>query len=495
MNNQPNPIQLSIANLPLIKSDKIILPDLSIFSLPEKVLQFGTGVLLRGLPDYFIDKANRNGIFNGRIVMVKSTDRGSSAAFDEQDNLYTIYSEGITDGKKINEQVVCSAISRTLTAGSQWDEIIAVAKSADLELVISNTTEVGIEYVAESIFNGAPASFPAKLTAVLYERFKTFNGDAEKGLVIIPTELITDNGKKLKEIVLQVAEHNALEAAFINWINEHNYFCNSLVDRIVPGRPEAAKEAELTAERVYTDELNIMSEIYSLWAIEGDERIAAKLTFQQADSGVVITPDIGLFRELKLRLLNATHTLSCARAVIMGFDTVVEAMNDDAFTDFLKKLVYTEILPSIPYKIDNAVAVDFANKVLDRFRNPAIRHEWLSISLHYTTKLKARVVPLITGYYDKYQSFPPAMALGLASYIRFMRVTAIADGKYQGNINGKTYNITDNYAPYFAGVWAQSADAAQVVATVLSNIELWDTDLNALPSLSDAITAELNKVM
>lgn len=494
MEDQSNLPRLSIANLTLIKSDNLIVPQPQIFSLPEKVLQFGTGVLLRGLPDYFIDKANRQGIFNGRVVMVKSTAGGAGAAFDEQDNLYTIYSEGITNGKNVNEQVVCSAISRTLTAATQWDEILAVAKSADLELVISNTTEVGIAFVAEQIGEGVPSSFPGKLTAVLYERFKAFNGSAESGLVIIPTELITDNGKKLKEIVLQLAEHNSLEPAFIEWIKAHNYFCNSLVDRIVPGRPEKSKEAELTAEREYIDELNIMSEVYSLWAIEGNEQIAERLSFSKADSGVVITPDIGLFRELKLRLLNATHTLSCAHAIISGFTTVVEAMNDDAFLDFITKLLFTEIKPSIPYQVDADVATDFANKVLDRFRNPAIRHEWLSISLHYTTKLKARVVPLITGYYDKYNTVPAAMVTGLAAYIRFMRVTAQSDGRYQGSINNKTYHVTDSFAPYFAEVWGQKTDLTQLVATVLSNTELWGANLSELPGFGDAIAIELGKI-
>lgn len=486
--------RLSIANLPLIKSDNLTLPEPAVFSLPEKVLQFGTGVLLRGLPDYFIDKANRQGIFNGRVVMIKSTAGGAGAAFDEQDNLYTIYSEGITNGKNVNEQVVCSAISRTLTAATQWKDILAVAKSADLELVISNTTEVGIVFVAELIGGRVPESFPGKLTAVLYERFKAFSGSSESGLVIVPTELITDNGKKLKEIVLQLAQHNSLEAAFIDWINQHNHFCNSLVDRIVPGRPEKSKEAELTAERGYTDELNIMSEVYSLWAIEGDEQIAQKLSFSKADSGVVITQDIGLFRELKLRLLNATHTLSCAHAITSGFTTVVEAMNDEAFLDFITKLVFTEIKPSIPYQVNADVATDFANKVLDRFRNPAIRHEWLSISLHYTTKLKARVVPLIIGYYDKYNSVPPAIAQGLAAYLRFMRVTAQPDGRYQGSINGESYFVTDNYSSYFADAWSQTTDTVALVTNVLSNIELWDTDLNALPGLGDAIANELSKI-
>src|SRR5437867_4667319 len=190
-------MNLSHHNLNSITSDIVIKPNETLFALPEKVLQFGTGVLLRGLPDYFIDKANRNGIFKGRIVIVKSTDTGDSRAFDEQDNLYTLCIRGIANGEKVQENIICSAISRVLSAKQQWNEVLQCAHNTSLQIIISNTTEAGLVLVNENIHQQPPASFPAKLLAFLYQRYKAFNGSVESGMVIIPTELITDDGKKL----------------------------------------------------------------------------------------------------------------------------------------------------------------------------------------------------------------------------------------------------------------------------------------------------------
>ncbi|HEY5325915.1 MAG TPA: tagaturonate reductase [Mucilaginibacter sp.] len=485
---------LSKYNLKKIDVQGLQLPGDNVFELPEKVLQFGTGVLLRGLPDYFIDKANRNGIFNGRVVVVKSTDTGSATDFDKQDNLYTIYSKGIENAKEVEEQVVCSAISRVLSAANDWAAILEVAKSPGLQIIISNTTEVGIQLVKEDVRKQPPASFPGKLLAVLYERYTAFNGSANSGLIIIPTELIVDNGKKLEAIVLELAHLNKLEPAFTDWLEGSNRFCNSLVDRIVPGKPNETLAAQLENSRGYTDDLHIMSETYSLWAIEGDDKVAAVLSFSKADKGVVIARDIELFRELKLRLLNGSHTLSCAVAILSGFTTVKEAMDDKAFLQFITQLAFKEIIPSIPYAIDYPVAADFANNVLDRFRNPHIRHEWLNISVQYSTKIKMRVVPLLLNYYKINNSVPHAMALGFAAFIRFMKVKQNEDGTFIGSINNKTYKVTDSQAAWFSKVW-EIGDISLLVENTLKNKELWDADLTILPNFKETIISQLNRII
>ena len=481
---------LSKYNLKKIAVPGLQMPGEKAFELPEKVLQFGTGVLLRGLPDYFIDKANRQGFFNGRIVVVKSTDTGSASDFDKQDNLYTIYLKGIENGKDVNEEVICSAISRVLSASNDWAAILNVARSPNLEIIISNTTELGIQFVKEDVRKLPPASYPGKLLAVLYERYKAFNGSADSGLVIIPTELIVDNGKKLEAIVLELAHLNNLEPAFMDWLENSNSFCNSLVDRIVPGKPDKALAKELENSCGYTDDLHIMSETYSLWAIEGNERVASKLSFSKVDKGIVITPDIELFRELKLRLLNGSHTLSCAFAILSAFDTVKEAMDDEEFVHFITELAFTEIIPAIPYKIAPDVAADFANSVLDRFRNPNIRHEWISISAQYSAKLKMRVVPILLNHYKLHNTVPEFMALGFAAYLRFMKVTPNEDGKYIGSVNGKDYVVTDAQAPYFNDIW-QSEDINSIVENVLKNKDLWGTDLTTLHGFKKAVKANL----
>ena len=485
---------LSKNNLKNIHVPGLQIPGEQIFDLPEKVLQFGTGVLLRGLPDYFIDKANKQGVFNGRVVVIKSTDTGSSSEFDKQDGLYTIYSKGIDNGIEVEEATICSAISRVLSATNEWQAILDVAKSLDLQVIISNTTEVGIQLVKEEITDTTPASYPGKLLAILHERYTAFNGSAESGLVIIPTELIVDNGKKLEAIVIELAHLNNFEFEFIDWLENHNTFCNSLVDRIVPGKPAKELAAELESKRGYTDDLNIMSETYSLWAIEGDEKVASILSFAKVDKGVVITPDIQLFRELKLRLLNGSHTLSCAVAFLSGFNTVKEAMDDDKFLQFINGVAYDEIIQSIPYEIDPQIAKDFAGKVLDRFRNPHIRHEWLSISVQYSAKLKMRVVPLLLNYYKLNNSVPANMALGFAAFIRFMKVKRKTDGTYVGSVNGLEYTVTDSQTSYFSKVW-KAQDTDLIVNNILSNQQLWDTDLTALPGFKQAVINNLNTLL
>ncbi|QKJ29573.1 tagaturonate reductase [Mucilaginibacter mali] len=480
---------LSKYNLKKVNAPGLIVPDERLFNLPEKVLQFGTGVLLRGLPDYFIDKANRQGIFNGRVVVVKSTDTGSADEFDKQDGLYTLYIKGIEEGKEVNEQMVCSAISRVLSAGKDWEAILKFAHSPHLQVVISNTTEVGIQLVQDDIRKHPPVSFPGKLLAVLYERYKAFNGSEKSGLVIVPTELIVDNGKKLESIILELAHLNKLEPAFMDWLENCNHFCNSLVDRIVPGKPDAATTKEMAADCGYEDDLRIVSEVYSLWAIEGGEKVSSVLTFAQADKGVVITPDIEKFRELKLRLLNATHTLSCAAAFLSGFNTVKLAMDNDAFSNFISQLMKSDIAPAIPYEVSVAETDDFAAKVLDRFRNPNIEHQWISISAQYSSKIKMRVLPLLLNHYKKSTSVPELMALGFAAFIRFMKVNKI-DGKFVGEINGSEYTVTDSQADIFYKAWT-NADAQTAVNNVLSNKTLWDADLTQLQGFETAVTGYL----
>ena len=323
----------------------LIIPDEKLFTLPEKVLQFGTGVLLRGLPDYFIDKANRKGIFNGRIVIVKSTSNGGTDAFAEQDGLYTICVKGIEDNKKSEETIINASVSRVLTAAEEWSEILACARNKEMKIIISNTTEVGIVLTDDDIHSSPPSSFPGKLLAFLYERYKAFNGTEESGMVIVPTELIIDNGSKLRSIVLELATKNKLDNNFIEWIKRANHFCNSLVDRIVPGKLPAADQKVTEEKFGYTDELMIMAEVFRLWAIESDnEKVKETLSFYKVDKGVVITPNIEKFRELKLRVLNGTHTFTCGLAWLAGFETVKEAMADEAMSSYIRRLAILEML-------------------------------------------------------------------------------------------------------------------------------------------------------
>ena len=487
-------MKLSKYTLRNIQPGNLEIPNEALFELPEKVLQFGTGVLLRGLPDYFIDKANRQGIFNGRVVVVKSTTQGDSSDFDKQDGLFTLCVRGYQQGEIVEENIINASISRVLSATDHWKQILECAHNQNMQVIISNTTEVGIQLVNEDIRRHPPVSFPAKLLAFLYERFLAFGGSAHSGLIIIPTELISDNGKKLEAIVLELAHLNGLEEEFIEWLENHNRFCNSLVDRIVPGKPDASVQAVIEEELGYKDQLLIMSEVYRLWAIEGDDVVKNTLSFAQADDGVIIAPDITIYKELKLRLLNGTHTLSCGLAFLAPFGSVKEAMDNETMSSFMNDLMLDELAPAIPYKVSPEVAKDFGSKVLDRFRNPKIKHLWINITVQYTSKIKMRIVPLLLSHY-KQNNFPPELlCLGFAGYLLFTRPLTKKGDKYFGSFNDQEYPILDEFAASFMKRWDNFAPP-ELVKEVLSDQELWGENLFALPGFYESVLSKLNLLM
>lgn len=482
---------LSKDNLKFIATENVVVPSPQIFNLPEKVLQFGTGVLLRGLPDYFIDKANREGIFNGRVAVVKSTG-GNTSEFDQQNSLYTLCVRGIENGAPVSENIISSAISRVIAAENDWQSILEIAKSEELQIVVSNTTEVGIQYVEESINNNPPVSFPAKLLAVLYERFKAFNGNNNKGLVIIATELIPDNGTKLGEIVLKLTHYNQLEASFVAWLAQANTFCNSLVDRIVPGKPDAETIQALQAELGYEDALLSMTEPYRLWAIEGGKHVADVLSFATVDEGVVIAEDIEIYRELKVRLLNGTHTLSSGIAFLLGIDTVKNAMSNELLSNYIETVMATEIGPAIPYKVDKKQSDAFANAVKDRFANPSIEHFWTSIAFQYSMKMKIRILPLLLNYYKIFNQVPAHIAFGFAAYLAFSRVRREENGLYFGLNSGASYRLNDDSAPYLFEKYNQHQN--NFVEEVLADKNFWGTDLSQLKGFISTVKEQYQAI-
>jgi tagaturonate reductase len=481
---------LSRYTLKNISSDSVNVPDESLFELPEKVLQFGTGVLLRGLSDYFIDKANKNGIFNGRIVVVKSTAQGDSSAFDKQDGLYTLCVRGLQNEKKIEENIINASISRVLNAAEQWEQILECAHNQHMQIIISNTTEVGIQLVKDDVRHHPPKSFPGKLLALLYERFNAFGGSEHSGMIIVPTELIPDNGKKLESIVLELAHLNGLEDAFIEWIEKHNCFCNSLVDRIVPGKPQADVQPEIENELGYSDSLLIMSEVYRLWAIEGNEHVKNILSFAKADEGMIIESNIDIYRELKLRMLNGTHTLSSGLAFLAGCQTVKGAMDDETMAAFITRLMQNEIAPSIPYDVNLHDAQNFGSQVLDRFRNPHIRHLWLNITMQYSSKMQLRCVPVLLKHYELHQTPPELFTLGFAAYLLFSKPFEKRGTQYFGRYNGEIYFIQDERAEYFYK--KSGLSISNFVEEVLSDAAFWGFDLNALPGFTEAVESKLH---
>ncbi|MCU0443855.1 MAG: tagaturonate reductase [Microscillaceae bacterium] len=472
---------------------KLQVPDNEVFNYPEKVLQFGTGVLLRGLPDYFIDNANRQGIFQGRILVVKSTS-GSAKAFEAQNGLYTLAVQGLKYGKIVNKYIINSAISRVVSANDHWAEILKSAQNPDIQVVISNTTEVGIQYTEESIYQTPPTSFPAKLTAWLYERFQKL-GENSPFTVIVPTELISENGKQLSEIVRRLARFNHLSTDFLTWLAQKTVFCNSLVDRIVTGMPEAETAQAMYAELGYEDNLLTVTEPYKLWAIEGDARVREVLSFVQVDESVVIDTDISYYRERKLRILNGSHTISVCKGYLQGLNTVLECMQDSAMSLFFNQVIHEEIVPTIPGAIPYKIQT-FANETLDRFRNPFLKHWLLNITLQGTSKMKMRNVPTMLRYYEKFGEIPEKMTEGFAYYLLFMCGNKGEDSKYYGLRKGEKYLINDESAAYFAEMWQKveqgnESSLKTFVQEVCQNISLWGENLTKMSGFVEKIVAVL----
>ncbi|MEP6927047.1 MAG: tagaturonate reductase [Ginsengibacter sp.] len=461
----------------------LVIPDEYLFSLPEKVLQFGTGVLLRALPDFIIDKANKKNFFNGRIVIVKSTRSGNTDAFHKQDGLYTVCIRSTSEGKKVEENHIISSVSRVLSASNEWDTVLETAANPQMQVIISNTTEIGITLIKDNIHATPPESFPGKLLSYLYRRFKIFNGDVTKGMVVIPTELIPSNADKLLAILQELAHQNDLEKSFLNWLNNANYFCNSLVDRIVPGKLAITDQEQIENSLGYKDELMIMSEAYALWAIQSDnEKVKEILSFASENEGVVIAGDISKFRELKLRLLNGSHTFSCGLAFLSGFKTVKDAMADEHFSGYITQLMFNEIIPSITSNtINKNEAEIFATKVLDRFRNNFIDHKWLSICMQYSSKMRLRNNDVIINYIHRFNKIPSHMAMGMAAHILFMKTTKGTDEKFYGQYNGNQYLVEDQHAALYADYWKNFPEEL-LVDEILSNEELWGGSFSALKS-------------
>ena len=469
----------------------LLAPPAGALDLPEKAVQFGTGAFLRGFIDYFIDQANRSGRFGGRIVMVGSTGSGRDRALNEQDGLFTLTIQGVREGERIQETRIISSVSRAISSRDGWSEVLACARNPDLELVFSNTTEVGISLdEGDDPALEPPRSFPGKLTRFLLERGRAFDFSAEKGIVVIPCELIEDNGSRLREIVLELARRWDLEPAFVRWIEQDVRFCNTLVDRIVPGTPEEDRLEELRSELGYRDEMLTACELYRLFAIEGDEALAERLAFPAADEGVIVTPDATPYRERKVRVLNGTHTAMVPAALLCGLDTVQQAVEDEQVGAFVRRLMFDEIVPTL----DAEGAEQFARDVFDRFANPFIRHALLDITLQSTMKTRVRNVPTIRRYVERYERVPASMAFGLAAFLVFMR------GEVQEAARARGARVPpDDQGDALRAHWAavggrEPSSLRRFVGSVLRESSLWGTDLTALPGLEEAVARELIRI-
>ncbi|MEO1448914.1 MAG: tagaturonate reductase [Bacteroidota bacterium] len=451
-------------------------------SFPLRVLQFGTGALLRGLPDYIIHRANMRGDFSGRVMAVGSTGSGRSAALGKQGGLFTHRIEGYQQGAEITRFEVNTAVANAISARDHWEAVLALAKGRSVDIIISNTTEVGLTYQPDDLQASPPASFPAKLTAFLHTRFLNH---PDQGCIILPTELVTQNGPKLKDLVLRHAREHGLGPAFMDWIEQGNYFCSTLVDRIVTGAPASEKQARLEGDVGYQDAMLTVSEPYYLWAIEGPDHLKQRLGFVEGDEGVILKGDISPFRERKLRILNGSHTIMVALGHLCGLETVYDCTEDEQMSAFLTSAMFEEIVPSLPVTVHGGA--DFAEEVMDRFRNPFIHHKLLDITFQYSSKMAMRNVATIERSIRRTGQVPEAMALGFAAYLHFLRPVDEAEGLYFGEWQGNSYPIRDSYAKFWRGKWESYSSGTDWLGSVLAQESIWGQDLNQLAGWRDTV--------
>lgn len=479
----------------LLESDFIFPKDLAVGqfpgNLPERVIQFGEGNFLRAFVDWMFHQLNKNQLFNGRVVLVQPIAEGLADKINEQDGLYTLLLRGLQDGIAVEQKEIISSVSRCINPYTQWDEYLRCAEQDSIEFVVSNTTEAGIAFDHnDRLDSNPPVSFPGKLTAYLYRRFKHFNGDPSKGMVILPCELIDRNGDNLKKVILQFADAWNLPDDFKTWLNDYNQFLNTLVDRVVTGYPRDEIK-DITDHLGYEDDLVDTGELFHLWVIEGSQELSERLPFAKLGLNVVWTDDMAPYRTRKVRILNGAHTSSVPAAFLYGLETVGEMMDHEVLGTYTRQIIKDEIIPSID--LNKEMLSEFADAVVERFQNPYIKHYLLSILLNSASKFKARVLPSILEYQKLNGKLPEKLTFSLAALIAVYK-GGVIDGTALQAFREKGPFIMKDDLPvleFFVATWSEfdgSAKASTEVARkVLANTAMWGEDLNNVDGLTKKI--------
>ena len=459
---------------------------------PIEILQIGEGVFLRGFVDWMVDVANEKGVFRGGVAVAAPRRHPHPPPLAAQDCLYTVLLRGRVGGVDVAERRVVTAVQAALDPYAQWDALLQLAGSRELRFVVSNTTEAGIADVPERYDrNLCPTSFPAKAAAILKARYDALGGGEAPGLVFLPCELIEANGATLRCIVLEHARRWEFDPAFADWVAEKNRFLDTLVDRIVSGYPAMEAEA-LFAEWGYRDPLAIVAEPFHLWVIEGD--IAAELPLAEAGLNVIVTDDLKPYRDRKLHILNGAHTATALAAFLAGLDTVEEMVNDPLFSRALETLLFDEIAPRV--RLPDADR--YAESVLERFNNPFIRHELISISLNSVSKWRVRILPTVKDAVAGGAGAPPLLAFSLAALMWFYRGRIEGDAYLGSRDKGGDYPIRDDsqILGIMADRWgsAESGDAGEIAMLLMADARLWGENLISVGSLGTQARAAIEAI-
>ncbi len=434
---------------------------------PVKILQFGEGNFLRAFIDWILQNLNDAGVINADVAVVQPMPMGRVAELEKQDGLYTLCLEGIDKGEKVQSKQIIDVLKDFINPFEQYDKFLDYAKSADLEIVISNTTEAGIALdETDTDFTKCPKSFPGKLLAFLKARYDHFDGDASKGLAIIPCELIDHNGDELKRVMLELAKIKGMDEKFIDWISNACHYTSTLVDRIVPGYPRD-NAAQICEETGFADNNIVKGEIFHLWVLQKEPFIQEKLPADKSGLNVIFADDITPYKQRKVKILNGTHTGIVPVAYLSGIDTVRESVEDEDVGRFAAELINDEIKPTIELPKDEMDA--FANSVVERFKNPFIRHELMSIALNSTTKFRTRLLPTYNDYRRKFGKSPKHILFSLASLAVF----------YRGKRGDEDIKLADDpkFLEFWKEVWALT-DFDAMAKKILGASDVWEQNLD-----------------
>ena len=462
---------------------------------PERVLQFGEGNFLRAFADYWFDVANEKAGWNGKCVLVQPIAQGLTQLINRQEGLYTLYLRGRQNGEKVDAKRVISSVSRCLNPYEKqdYDAMMDVAAGEALEYIVSNTTEAGIVYDPSCRLEDCPpASFPAKLTQVLLHRWRA----GRPGVVVLSCELIDNNGKELLRCVNQYIKQWGLEEGFARWVNGDCTFCSTLVDRIVPGRiRDAAEAARLEDENGYRDALIDVGEVFGVWNIEGPEWLAEKLPFRAAGLNCPVVPDVTPYKKRKVRILNGAHTGFVLGAYLAGYDIVRDCMQDDVILGFMNRMLHEEVIPTLP--LDRQDLEAFAAAVQDRFNNPFINHELMSITLNSTSKWRARNMPSLLEYAQTAGKLPPCLAMSFAAYIAFYSsdIQALTEqGLVCRRPKGNEYTVSDDRWVLEFYYSRRGVSDETLVHDVMTNEKMWGQDLTLVPGFEQAAAENLRRI-
>lgn len=456
---------------------------------PTRVIQFGEGNFLRAFIDWQLDLLNEQTDLAAGVAIVRPINTEFPPSLNTQDGLYTTVIRGLDErGEAVSEARVIRSVNNEINPWQDFAGYLALARNPEIEFVFSNTTEAGISYHAgDRPDDMPPVSFPAKLTQLLLERFRHFDGAADKGWMIIPCELIDYNGEALKALVLRYAQEWQLPAAFSDWIETANTFCSTLVDRIVTGYPRDEAQ-KLEAELGYHDAFLDTAEYFWLFVIQGPQTLAKKLRLDRCPLNIRIVDDIRPYKERKVAILNGAHTALVPVAWLCGVDTVGEAMRDEAIRHYVQQTIGEEIIPALDLPADELR--QFADAVTGRFLNPYIRHQLLSIALNGMTKFRTRILPQLLTNIRQHGAIPPRLTFALAALIAF----------YRGQRDGQTYPLQDDdvWLTRFAEGWTQVANGRalhELVVEVLQDKKHWGEDLTVIPGLAEQVTRYLEVML